>query len=152
MKKEIPTNKIVDRPMLALVRSDTEEMKKRFPGAVELYKNVGRGPAFEVFTLIYEDNDFYISDFNYCVTTLKVNDYFSVKYIPETTLKKDILKNYKNLNDKMLSEMESSVHDYIGVVFYKDMNGLWYYSLYTGKGAKREILSYGLLSEFFISS
>ena len=137
--------------MLALVRSDTEEMKKRFPGAVELYKNVGRGLAFEVFTLIYEDNDFYVSDFNYCAATLKVNDYFSVKYIPKTTLKKDILKNCKNLNDKMLSEMEASSHDYIGVVFYKDSNNLWYYTLYTGKRAKREILSYGLLSEFFIN-
>lgn len=138
--------------MLALVRSDTEEMKKRFPDSVELYKNVGRGPAFEVFTLIYEDNDFYVSDLNNRVVTLKVNDYFSVKYIPETTLKKDVLNNYKNLNDKMLSEMETSSYDYIGVVFYKDLNDLWYYSLYTGKGAKREILSYGLLSEFFISS
>lgn len=138
--------------MLALVRSDTEEMKKRFPDSVELYMNVGRGPAFEVFTLIYEDNDFYVSDLNDRAATIKVNDYFSVKYIPETTLKKDVLNNYKNLNDKMLSEMETSSYDYIGVVFYKDSNDLWYYSLYTGKGAKREILSYGLLSEFFISS
>jgi hypothetical protein len=114
--------------------------------------NVGRGPAFEVFTLIYEDNDFYVSDLNDRAATLKVNDYFSVKYIPETTLKKDVLNNYKNLNDKMLSEMEASSYDYIGVVFYRGSNNLWYYSLYTGKGAKREILSYGLLSEFFISS
>ena len=138
-------------PMLALVRSDTEEMKKSFPDSVELYKNVGRGPAFEVFTLIHEDNDFYVSSFNDRVAILKVNDYFSVKYIPETASRNDVLKNCKNLNDKMLSEMEASSHDYIGVVFYKDSNGLWYYSLYTGKGAKREILSYGLLSEFFIS-
>ena len=137
--------------MLALVRSDTEEMKKRFPDSVELYKNVGRGTAFELFTLIYEDNNYYVSDFNDRVATLKVNDYFSVKYIPETASRNDVLNKCKNLNDKMLSEMEASSHDYLGFVFYKDMNGLWYYTLYIGKGAKREILSYGLLSEFLIS-
>jgi len=138
--------------MLALVRSDTEEMKKRFPDAVELYRNVGRGPAFEIFTLIYEDNDYYVSDLNDCMATLNIHDYFSVKYIPKTILKEEVLKSYKNLNEEMLSKMEASGHDYIGIVFYKDQNNLWYYSLYTGKGAKREIFGYGLLSEFIVGS
>jgi len=140
------------RPLMALVRSDTEEMKKRFPGAVELYKNVGRGPAFEIFSLIYEDNNYYVSDLNDCMAVLDVDGYFSVKYIPKTISKKEILEIYKNLNDEILSKMEESTHNYIGVVFYKDSNNIWYYSLYTGKGVKREISGYGLLSEFSISS
>jgi len=140
------------RPMLALVRSDTEEMKKRFPDAVELYKNIGQGQAFEIFTLIYEDNNYYVSDPNDSIAVLGVGDYFSVKYIPKIALKKDILKTYKNLNDEILSKMEASSHDYVGIVFYKDSDNLWHYSLYTGKGAKREISGYGLLSEFFINS
>jgi len=138
--------------MLALVRRDTEERKKRFPDSVELYRNVGRGPAFEIFTLIYEDNNFYVSDFNDCMAVLDVGGYFSVKYIPKTTLKEDILKTYKNLNDEILSKMEASGHDYVGIVFYMGPDNLWYYSLYTGKGAKREISYYGLLSEFLVGS
>ncbi len=140
------------RPMLALVRSDTEEMKKRFPDSVELYRNVGRGPAFGVFTLIYEFNTFFASDPKDCMAVLNVGDYFSVKYIPNTVPKEDVLKTYKNLNDEILSKMETCGHDYVGIVFYKDSSDIWHYSLYIGKGAKREILGYGLLSEFFIDS
>lgn len=138
--------------MLALIRSDTDEIKKRFPDSVELYKNIGQGPAFEVFTLIYEDNDYYVSDPNDRMAALGVGGYLSVKYIPKTAPKEDILKTYKILNDEILSRIEASVHDYVGIVFYKDSNNFWYYSLYNGKGAKREILGYGLLSEFFIGT
>lgn len=113
-----------------------------------LIKNVGKGTAFEVFLLNYRDNNFFALDMNGAILTVEPKEEFSFKEKTSPVSKNDVCDIYKNINYNILDKIENSGYELAGLFLYKDINNIWYYSLYASSKNKENISKYGLLSEF----
>lgn len=141
-----------DRPVLVHARHDLPVHRTNFPDAAALYKNVGRGGAFEVFILTFKDNAWYASDINEMPVFIASGEFYPVKNIADSTSVKDIQITYTNLTDHVFAKIKETGSNDVRVVFYKDLNNIWFYSSFIKKNGRNEVVGNGELNEFVLKS
>lgn len=141
-----------DRPLLVHARHDLSVHQTNFPGAAGLYQNVGRGGAFEVFILAFNNNAWYVSDINEMPVFIASGEFYPVKNIANSSSVKDIQITYTNLTDHIFAKIKETGSNDVRIVFYKDLNNIWFYSSFIKKNGRNEVVGNGELNEFVLKS
>jgi hypothetical protein len=141
-----------DRPLLVHARHNLPVHRTNFPDAAALYQNVGRGGAFEVFILTFKDSAWYVSDINEMPVFIASGEFYPVKNIPNSSSIKDVQNTYTNLTDLIFTKIKETGSNDVRVVFYKDLNNIWFYSSFIKKNERNEVVGSGEVNEFVLKS